>query len=116
MEESMPLYMTIKESIRYTDVFHIQMFIYCSLDIVDEKVFGANKSMESYLGHLISDQYFKSFGYVTNTNVKMIIVTQVGNTTLKDQDIRSIFKKLHAAYCNMLSDPFYTPGQYIKSK
>ncbi|VDO39882.1 unnamed protein product [Brugia timori] len=96
--------------------FDIQMFIYCSLDIVDEKVFGANKTLELYLGPLISDQNFKSFGYVTSTNVKMIIVTEIGDTSLKDQDIRSMFKRLHNAYCNSLSNPFYVPGQLIKSR
>uniref|UniRef100_A0A183CXY3 Trafficking protein particle complex subunit 2-like protein n=1 Tax=Gongylonema pulchrum TaxID=637853 RepID=A0A183CXY3_9BILA len=96
--------------------FDIHMFIYCSLDIIDEKVFGNSKTQELYLGPLISDQNFKSFGYVTNTNIKMIVVTEVGNTSLKDQDIRSIFKRLHNAYCNSLSNPFYVPGQVIKSR
>nr|CDQ07162.1 Bm11425 [Brugia malayi] len=87
--DSAPLYLNVneKESSRR---FDIQMFIYCSLDIVDEKVFGANKTLELYLGPLISDQNFKSFGYVTSTNVKMIIVTEIGDTSLKDQDIRSV--------------------------
>lgn len=39
--------------------FDIQMFIYCSLDIVDERVFGPSKTQELYLGPLISDQNFK---------------------------------------------------------
>ncbi|VDK81329.1 unnamed protein product [Litomosoides sigmodontis] len=114
-KDSSPLYLSVNEK-ESSREFDIQMFIYCSLDIVDEKVFGANKILELYLGPLISDQNFKSFGYVTSTNVKMIIVTEIGNISLKDQDIRSMFKKLHTAYCNSLSNPFYVPGQIIKSK
>uniref|UniRef100_A0A1I8EGG0 Trafficking protein particle complex subunit 2-like protein n=1 Tax=Wuchereria bancrofti TaxID=6293 RepID=A0A1I8EGG0_WUCBA len=113
--DSSPLYLSVNEK-ESSREFDIQMFIYCSLDIVDEKVLGANKTLELYLGPLISDQNFKSFGYVTNTNVKMIIVTEIGDTSLKDQDIRSMFKRLHNAYCNSLSNPFYVPGQLIKSK
>ncbi|KAL4002119.1 Sedlin N-terminal conserved region family protein [Acanthocheilonema viteae] len=114
-KDSVPLYLNVSEK-ESSREFDIQMFIYCSLDIIDEKIFDANKTQELYLGPLISDQNFKSFGYITNTNVKMIIVTEIGDISLKDQDIRSMFKKLHTAYCNSLSNPFYVPGQLIKSK
>ncbi|EJW85987.1 hypothetical protein WUBG_03102 [Wuchereria bancrofti] len=83
--DSSPLYLSVNEK-ESSREFDIQMFIYCSLDIVDEKVLGANKTLELYLGPLISDQNFK------------------------------MFKRLHNAYCNSLSNPFYVPGQLIKSK
>uniref|UniRef100_A0A0N5AD40 Fe_hyd_lg_C domain-containing protein n=1 Tax=Syphacia muris TaxID=451379 RepID=A0A0N5AD40_9BILA len=91
-----PLFISINEK-ELSQEFDINMFVYCSLDIVDELT-------------------FKSYGYVSNTNVKMLLVTDIGNVSLKDQDIRAIFKRLHSAYCDALSNPFYTVGEPMKSK
>uniref|UniRef100_A0A915B8I6 Trafficking protein particle complex subunit 2-like protein n=1 Tax=Parascaris univalens TaxID=6257 RepID=A0A915B8I6_PARUN len=113
--DSSPLFVSVYERELHRE-FDIHMFLYCSLDIVDEKVDGANRSQELYLGPLIADQKFKSFGYVTNTNVKMVLIAEVGNSTLKDQDVRLIFKRLHNAYYSALSNPFYVPGQVMKSR
>uniref|UniRef100_F1LEG2 Trafficking protein particle complex subunit 2-like protein n=1 Tax=Ascaris suum TaxID=6253 RepID=F1LEG2_ASCSU len=113
--DSSPLFVSVCER-ELPREFDIHMFLYCSLDIVDEKVDGANRSQELYLGPLIADQKFKSFGYVTNTNVKMVLIAEVGNSTLKDQDVRLIFKRLHNAYYSALSNPFYVPGQVMKSR
>ncbi|VDK51822.1 unnamed protein product [Anisakis simplex] len=88
-KDSSPLFVSICEKDMPRE-FDVHMFLYCSLDIVDEKVDGSNRPQELYLGPLISDQKFKSFGYVTNTNVKIILITEVGNSTLKDQDVRSV--------------------------
>lgn len=60
LKQSSPLYLSVNEK-ESSREFDIQMFIYCSLDIVDEKVFGANKILELYLGPLISDQNFKVY-------------------------------------------------------
>ena len=32
------------------------------------------------------------------------------NVTLRDNEIRAMFRKLHNAYMDMISSPFYTPG------
>ncbi|CAB3401276.1 unnamed protein product [Caenorhabditis bovis] len=95
-------------------VIDIEKFVYCSLDIIDEKVQKAN---EMYLGQLFSNQNYRTFGYVTNTGVRMVLV--VDSTTaasLKDQEIRLIFKRFHGYYCNTISNPFYEIGEPMKSK
>ncbi|VDN57324.1 unnamed protein product [Dracunculus medinensis] len=86
---STPLYVNVCEKERSQE-FDIHMFLYCSLDIVDEKIDGASRSPELFLGPLISDQKYKSFGYITNTKLKMLVVSEIGNTSLKDQDVRAV--------------------------
>uniref|UniRef100_A0A1I7ZGS1 Trafficking protein particle complex subunit 2-like protein n=1 Tax=Steinernema glaseri TaxID=37863 RepID=A0A1I7ZGS1_9BILA len=93
----------------------LETFVDCSLDIVDEKI-NQRKIQELYLGPLINNYNYKSFGFITNTHIKFVLVTDIFNTSLTDQDIRAIFKKLHTAFCNVLHDPFYVPGDPIKSK
>ena len=34
----------------------------------------------------------------------------------RDNEIRQMFRKIHIAYTNVISNPFYTPGTKISSK
>lgn len=52
------MYVNVCEKERSQE-FDIHMFLYCSLDIVDEKIDGASRSPELFLGPLISDQKYK---------------------------------------------------------
>ena len=36
--------------------------------------------------------------------------------SLKDPDIKSLFQRLHQAYIDCISNPFYEPNTYLKSK
>ncbi|KAI0233391.1 Trafficking protein particle complex subunit 2-like protein [Lamellibrachia satsuma] len=67
-------------------------------------------------GLLYPTEDYKVYGYVTNTKIKFIIVVNSYNITLRDNDIRSMFRKLHNAYVDMVCNPFYTPGEKIISK
>ncbi|VDM56249.1 unnamed protein product [Angiostrongylus costaricensis] len=93
--------------------YEVELFIHCSLDIVDEK---ASKANEMFLGQLYSDQTYKSFGFITNTGVRMVLVLEINNLELKDLDIRGIFKRFHTLYCNAISNPFHPLGDEISSK
>ena len=51
------------------------------------------------------------YGYVTNTRIKFILIVDSSNTTsLRDNEIRQMFRKLHTVYTQLLSNPFYVPG------
>lgn len=39
--------------------FELNMFVYCSLDIVEERLEGINKAQELFLGSLFADQKYK---------------------------------------------------------
>jgi len=94
--------------------------VHTSLDVVEEKIAtgskNANDSRELYLGLLYPTEDYKVYGYVTNTKIKLVIVVESSNVTLRDNEIRAMFRKLHNAYMDMISSPFYTPGETITSK
>ncbi|CAI5444209.1 unnamed protein product [Caenorhabditis angaria] len=95
-------------------LLEIEMFTYCSLDIVDEK---SQRATEMYLGQLFTDQKYRSYGFVTNTGIRMVLVLDATSAaSLKDQEIRLIFKKFHGFYCNTISNPFYEIGTPMKSR
>ena len=50
---------------------------------------GASSDRELYLGSLYTSEHQKVFGYVTNTKIKLVIVVDNTNTTLRDNEIRS---------------------------
>lgn len=95
-------------------------------------------SRELYLGCLYATEKKKVFGYVTNTRVsvetnesfsqhrlgnlslssqiKFVIIVEAANASLRDNEIRQMFRRLHTAYTQLLSNPFYVPGDKISSK
>ncbi|XP_025833414.1 trafficking protein particle complex subunit 2-like protein [Agrilus planipennis] len=78
---------------------NFQYKVLSSLDVVEEKLNAANKGSdmrELYLGILYSLETHKIYGYVTNTKIKFIIVAESTNTALRDNEIRSMFRKLHS--------------------
>lgn len=106
-----------------------QYALHTSLDVIEEKTSAsltlhavANKkaieqqTRELYLGVLFATEKQKVFGYVTNTRIKFIIIVDASNVALRDNEIRQMFRKLHTAYTQLLSNPFYTPGEAIQSK
>ncbi|XP_074646260.1 trafficking protein particle complex subunit 2-like protein [Tubulanus polymorphus] len=94
--------------------------VHTSLDVVEEKISAvgknANDLRELYLGLLYPTEDYKVYGYVTNSKIKFVIVVETSNTALRDNEIRSKFRKLHNAYVDMFCNPFYTPGENITSK
>ena len=74
------------------------------------------QSRDLYLGTLFATEKQKVYGYVTNTRIKFILIVDSSNaTSLRDNEIRQMFRKLHTAYTNVIANPFFTPGQSIAS-
>ncbi|XP_060518558.1 trafficking protein particle complex subunit 2-like protein [Cylas formicarius] len=98
----------------------LQYKVLSSLDIIEEKLNPTNKtateSKELYLGMLYSLENYKLYGYVTNTKIKFVIVVDSSNLALRDNEIRTMFRKIHCEYADVVSNPFYTPGSAITSK
>lgn len=101
-------------SLQYHSIVHT------SIDIIEEKLNVGNKTTadirELFLGLLLSTEENKIYGYATNTKVKFVIVLQSSNVSLRDNEVKTIFKKLHNAFANVVCNPFYIPGDEIKSK
>ncbi|KAL6428070.1 hypothetical protein ACFW04_008445 [Cataglyphis niger] len=98
--------------------FHYK--VHTSIDIIEEKLNVGNKTTvdirDLYLGLLFATEEYKIYGYATNTKIKFVIVLQSSNVSLRDNEVKMIFKKLHAAYSNAVCNPFYIPGDQIISK
>lgn len=128
-KSSSPLKLTTQNPTRELAFHYI---VHASLDVIEEKWNNSPGShlatgtpgrtgnteapRELYLGLLYSTEQHKVFGYVTNTNIKFIIVVEASNASLRDNEIRQMFRKLRDAYTVALWNPFYTPGTTIESK
>ncbi|KAG0000890.1 hypothetical protein BGZ65_003983 [Modicella reniformis] len=58
------------------------------------------------------------YGYMTNTKIKFITVLNMPDVTIKDLDMKNVFRRIHAAYMNHACNPFYEidSQKMIKSK
>ncbi|KAA3679328.1 trafficking protein particle complex subunit 2 [Paragonimus westermani] len=105
--------------------------VHAALDVIEDKLakraaYSSNslEQTDQYLGLLYPMEDHRLYGYVTNTQVKFIIVQeahapQVASTQstgspqsvqqYRDSEIRSFFQRLHTAYVDLVSSPFYTP-------
>ncbi|XP_061743594.1 trafficking protein particle complex subunit 2-like protein isoform X1 [Nerophis ophidion] len=94
--------------------------VHTSLDVVEAKISAVGKALgdqkELYLGLLYPTEDYKVYGYVTNSRVKFVIVVDSSNTSLRDNEIRSMFRKLHNSFTDVMCNPFHTPGNPIQSK
>ena len=110
--------------------------VHTSIDVIEEKCNISNtpgvaktsaggvttntgvleQARDLYLGILYSTEAHKVYGFVTNTKIKFIVIIDSSNTSLRVNEIRQMFRKLHIAYTNLLSNPFYIPGTSIESK
>ncbi|XP_072391567.1 trafficking protein particle complex subunit 2-like protein isoform X2 [Diabrotica undecimpunctata] len=73
---------------------HFQYKVLSSLDVVEEKLNSGLKS-----GADMRELYLDST-----------------NMAIRDNEIRSMFRKIHSEYADIVSNPFYIPGEPISSK
>ncbi|KAG0335796.1 DNA-directed DNA polymerase delta [Podila horticola] len=87
-----------------------------SCDVMEER--AAMKAQDMYLGVLFSMEDLSVYGYMTNTKVKFITVLTVPDVIIKDLDMKNVFRRIHTAYVNHTSNPFYDidSQKMIKSK
>ncbi|XP_077839653.1 trafficking protein particle complex subunit 2-like protein isoform X14 [Macaca mulatta] len=116
-KENYPLYI---RSTPTENELKFHYMVHTSLDVVDEKISAMGKALvdqrELYLGLLYPTEDYKVYGYVTNSKVKFVMVVDSSNTALRDNEIRSMFRKLHNSYTDVMCNPFYNPGDRIQSR
>ncbi|XP_066509922.1 trafficking protein particle complex subunit 2-like protein [Hoplias malabaricus] len=116
-KENYPLYI---RSVPTQSELKFHYTVHTSLDVVEEKISTVGKAMseqrELYLGLLYPTEDYRVYGYVTNSKVKFVIVVDSSNTSLRDNEIRSMFRKLHNSFTDVMCNPFYNPGDPIQSK
>ncbi|CAG7822896.1 unnamed protein product [Allacma fusca] len=125
-----PMYFRTRQS--GVEELQYHFIVSSALDIIEERVQSSGKSgilpggvsnpgaleitRELYLGALTAQEEYKVYGYMTNTKIKFVIVIEESSTPLRENDIRTMFRKLHGAFCDLMSNPFYSPGSEIRSK
>lgn len=107
------------QTVPMQDELKFHYAVHTSLDVIEEKITSAAKAntdlRELYLGLLYPTEEHKIYGYVTNTKCKFVIVVE-SNAPPRDNEIRTMFRKLHTSYADMLCNPFYIPGETITSE
>lgn len=92
--------------------------VHCALDAVEEKVTAPRKGpsdlIDAYLGLLYPTEDYKVYGYISNTRIKFLLV--LNEQASREDEIRLIFQRFHAAYVDAISDPFYTMDTAINSQ
>ncbi|XP_038825733.1 trafficking protein particle complex subunit 2-like protein [Salvelinus namaycush] len=123
-KENYPLYI---RSVPVQNELKFHYTVHTTLDVVEEKISAVGKAMadqrELYLGLLYPTEDYKVYPShmiknmaVTNSKVKFVIVVDSSNTSLRDNEIRSMFRKLHNSFTDVMCNPFYNPGDTIQSK
>jgi hypothetical protein len=59
---------------------------------------------DNFLGLLYPFEDYKVFGYITATNVKVIIIMR--DVLLREDKVRELFKALHRTFVDAVSNPF----------
>jgi len=113
-----PLYLeAFQGSNSEEDTLKFHYVVHCALDAVEEKVSAPRKTpaevFDTYLGMLYPTADYKVYGYISNTRIKFMLVL---DDTQKDEKMRMVFKRFHAAYVEAVSNPFYTTGMPVSSK
>ncbi|KAJ2119458.1 hypothetical protein IW147_005856 [Coemansia sp. RSA 720] len=76
-----------------------------SLDIIDARL---AQPTSSYLGHLQTVGDLSVYGYITNTNVKIMVVSSASNESpsVRSSQMRHVCECVHAAYVALVCNPF----------
>ncbi|KAI9189143.1 hypothetical protein H9P43_000571 [Blastocladiella emersonii ATCC 22665] len=86
--------------------FHFLSHVAC--DYVDEKLRSPTPPSDAYFGLLATIDGLNIYGYMTNTRIKFFIMLPTSVFT-KDSELKSAFEVVHAAYIDLLTNPFYDP-------
>lgn len=118
-----PLYIKIfhKDLNEHVDLFegeeiHYHFLVHASLDCIDEKLTrkhedSAETLCDVYLGLLYYLEDLRIYGLMTTTFVKFIIIVEA-SVEPKEIEVRPILKKIHDAYIQVVSNPFYPIGDF----
>ncbi|XP_045455915.1 trafficking protein particle complex subunit 2-like protein [Melitaea cinxia] len=109
-----------------------QWLVHTALDALEERLTttsGNNTNTSTnatrtdlrdlYLGLLYSTDTHKIYGYVTNTKIKLVLVTSStspSGSNIRDAEVRTALRRLHALYADAICNPFHLPGDQIVSQ
>ncbi|KAJ3292866.1 Trafficking protein particle complex subunit 2-like protein [Rhizoclosmatium sp. JEL0117] len=63
--------------------------------------------MDLYLGLLYCLEDLAVYGFITNTKIKFIIVISMTDSSIKDIEMKNLFRRIHNQYIILVNNPFY---------
>eukprot|EP00127_Corallochytrium_limacisporum_P004049 Clim_evm98s156 gene=Clim_evmTU98s156 len=106
---------------RDSDLLNYHFIVHTALDVIEEKRRAAAKgsqSNDSYLGLLYSTVEYSIYGYSALTHIKFVAVVSKNDGMAQEDEvtIKTFFKNLHQLYIRVCYNPFYFPGEAIRSE
>ncbi|KAK2076895.1 hypothetical protein QBZ16_005123 [Prototheca wickerhamii] len=99
-----------------SELLHFQQLVFCSLDVIEQRVPPPGQPLgtwqDAYLGVVHSMMDARVAAYVTNT--RHIIACVLDETPMREEDLRAVFKRLHALLVDALCDPFLPGSQTLE--
>jgi len=93
--------------------------LHSALDEVEARVAGTGQRAgprDSYIGLLYPTEEQACYGYLTNTQVKFVLVVAGSDARdARDGDVKAFFKQLHGLYADAVRSPLHTPDGAIAS-
>eukprot|EP01121_Diplochlamys_sp_Union-15-3_P010858 TRINITY_DN3093_c0_g1_i1.p1 TRINITY_DN3093_c0_g1~~TRINITY_DN3093_c0_g1_i1.p1 ORF type:complete len:138 (+),score=22.88 TRINITY_DN3093_c0_g1_i1:71-484(+) len=110
-----PLYIKVVGKTDTELRFHY--IVHTALDVIEETVNRTKEAAhtEKYLGLLYPTEEFKVYGYLTNTQIKFVLVLDY-DSKAKDAEVKNFFSRFHEIYADTVCNPFYTADENITSK
>mmetsp|Transcript_33757 Transcript_33757/g.60944 ORF Transcript_33757/g.60944 Transcript_33757/m.60944 type:complete len:153 (-) Transcript_33757:285-743(-) len=113
-----PLFLQTYDNSSPENHLKFHYIVHCSLDSIEERVAATRRagnavSQDAYLGLLHQVEEYRLYGYAPANGVRFIAVVQEPVT--KDDMMWRAFKRLHSAYADAVSNPFYTFGMPLTS-
>lgn len=69
-----------------------------------------------YLGLLMSLEDLAVYGYITDSQVKFVLMLTMKDTLIKDQEVKALFLKIHKIYIDLCMDSFWNGEAMITNK
>lgn len=99
------------------DELKFHYIAHTSLDIIEEKLLSRKNTASSsdmYLGFLFPIEVYKTYGYITNSKTKIVVITD--ETEVKDVDMKLLMQRIHAHYVDTVTSPFHNFDKPLTSK
>lgn len=116
-QQNQPLYLrAFPTAAEGEQLVKLHYIVHCSLDAIEEKVLQKRTVADNpspYLGLLYPIQELKVYGYLTNTGIKVVLV--LDDVTAKDDTVSRVLRRIHHAYVDVASNPFFTFGAPLQS-
>ena len=95
------------------DELKFHYIVHTSLDIVEERASKGASAGDMFLGLLCPIEDYRVYGFITNTQVKLIVVFE--EVSVREAEVKLFMERFHMLYVDTMSNPFVEIGAKITS-